>query len=75
MLFDVRAEANFLSDWYRFSEVFKNIMQIGMREVGQLSICRILEDQDIYFEDNDAAVIIRQRDWQGHKVRMTMATF
>ena len=40
----------------------KNIMQIGMREVGQLVICRILEDHNINFEDNDAAVIIGQRD-------------
>ena len=50
-------------------------MQIGMREVGQLSICSIFVKQDIYFEDNDAVVIIRHRDCQGPKVKMINATF
>ena len=50
-------------------------MQIGMREVGQLSICSIFVKQDIYFEDNDAVVIIRHWYCQGPKVKMINATF
>ena len=50
-------------------------MQIGLGEVGQLSIVGFWCGSKHFLWRYDSVVIIRHRDWQGHEVRMIMVTF